>query len=91
MPPFRQQTSGRALRTHVFGKAGTDRSVIGKAGSHGARVQNCSLFSCPASVSHPSFPIVSVNGQRQSGGHWNVALGLLGTSIGLPGFSAGGW
>jgi hypothetical protein len=32
-----------------------------------------------------------LNGQRQSGGHWKVALGLLGTSIGLPGFSAGGW
>ena len=48
-------------------------------------------ISCQASLSHPAFPIVSVNGQRQSGGHWNVAFGLLGTSIGLPGFSAGGW
>jgi hypothetical protein len=63
----------------------------GKACSHGARVQNCSIFSSQASVSHPSFPIVSVNGHRQSGGHWNVALGLLGSSIGLLSLSAGGW
>jgi hypothetical protein len=43
-----------------------------------------------ASVSHPSCLVISVNGHRQSGGHWNAALGL-GTSIGLPGFSVGGW
>jgi hypothetical protein len=62
----------------------------GKVGSHGARVQNCSIFSSQASLSHPWFPIVSLNGHRQSGGHWNVALGLLGSSIGLPDWSADG-
>jgi hypothetical protein len=36
-------------------------------------------------------PSLSVNGHRQSGGHRNAALSLLGTSAGLPGLSGGGW
>jgi hypothetical protein len=35
--------------------------------------------------------IVSVNDHKQSVGHWNATLGLLGTNTGLPGFSSGGW
>jgi hypothetical protein len=32
-----------------------------------------------------------MNGHKKSGGHWKVALGFLGTRIGLPDFSSGGW
>jgi len=36
-------------------------------------------------------PILSSKGHRQSGGHWNAALRLLGTNIGLAGFFGGWW
>jgi hypothetical protein len=89
---YRQRHTGsRLLSTHVLGTRNTRQKRNGKSGSHGARVQNCSLFGCQASLSHPGFPIRSLNGQRQSGGHWNVALVFRGTSIGLPVFSAVGW
>jgi hypothetical protein len=32
-----------------------------------------------------------VNDHKQSVGHGNAALGLLGTNTGLPGLSSGGW
>src|ERR1700676_3736311 len=41
--------------------------------------------------SHLWCSALSWNGHRQSGGHWNAALGLPGTRIDLTGFSAASW